>query len=216
MSWPRRPARKSWTIRFNLRSMPTRSFQSGTMHPEEICRQLGNEARAWAHRLGLRGLADSLSLCWHPRLRTTAGLACMRRSRILLNPRLLAFPEELARTFLHEMAHLVAHARHPRRRIAPHGREWKQACCDLGLAGEKRCHILPLAQPRRVARHHFYHCPHCLAEVARVRPFRRGEACLRCCRAHSRGRYDSRFRLVPGHRPETPQASLVQTELFRL
>ncbi len=196
--------------------MTHRSLQPGTTHPTEISRQLENEARAWARLLGLPELADSVSLHWHARLRTTAGLACVRQSRILLNPRLLAFPGDLARTFLHEMAHLVAHARHPRRRITPHGREWKRACHDLGLAGEKRCHTLPLAQPRRVVRNHIYHCPHCLKEIARVRPLWRREACLACCRTYSRGKYDRRFRLVSGRRPEAEMHSPVQTELFRL
>ena len=196
--------------------MPTRSFQPGGARPSDISAQLENEARAWALRLGLSGLAASVNLRWHARLRTTAGLACMRRSRIMLNPRLLAFPEELARTFLHEMAHLVAHARYPGRRIAPHGRAWKQACRDLGVPGEKRCHTLPLAQPRKVARRHLYHCPHCHAEVARVRPFRRAEACLACCRTHARGRYDRRFRFVPGRRPVPAAATAVQAEFFLL
>lgn len=180
-----------------------------------IERQLETEARSLAHRLELRELASSITLRWHTRLRTSAGMARADGSAILLNPRLLSFPGELSRTFLHELAHLVAHARHPRRRIAPHGREWKQACRDLGLAGEKRCHSLPLAPPRRVARKFVYHCPNCAKEVARVRPFRRAEACLCCCREHARGKYDRRFRLLPGP-PATPRAANEQPWLFRL
>ena len=113
--------------------MPARAFQSGPQASADTARQLESEARAWARRLELPSLAASLTLRWNPRLRTTAGLAHARGSLILLNPRLLAFPEELARTFLHELAHLVAHARHPRHRIDPHGPEWRQACRDLGL-----------------------------------------------------------------------------------
>lgn len=182
----------------------------------DIGRRMEEDARAWAQRLGLPDLASCISLRWHARLRTTAGVARMDRALILLNPRLLAFPGELARTFLHEMAHLVAHARHPRRRIRAHGPEWKQACRDLGVAGEKRCHTLPLAPARKVARNHFYHCPHCLREVARVRPFRRREACLACCRAHARGGYDKRFRFVPGRPAHAPDRTAAQMELFPL
>ncbi|MFZ4483141.1 MAG: SprT-like domain-containing protein [Chthoniobacterales bacterium] len=195
--------------------MPARSARPGAPDPQGRAHQLEAEARAWAHRLQLPGLALRLTLRWHPRLRTTAGCARLGPSLILLNPRLLAFPEELTRTFLHELAHLVAHARHPRRRLPPHGPEWQQACCDLGVPGEKRCHTAPLAAPRRVAKKFLYHCPHCRREVARVRPFRRAEACLACCRAHANGRYDGRFRFVAGGSPNAPVARF-QPELFRL
>ena len=195
--------------------MPARALQPGAPHPAEILRQLENEARAWASRLELPRLAARITLHWHARLRTTAGLARLDCAVILLNPRLLAFPGELTRTFLHELAHLVAHARHPRRLIDPHGPEWREACRDLGLDGEKRCHTLPLAAPRRVERRHHYHCPHCRREVARVRPFRRAEACLACCRTEAGGRYDRRFRFVPGHAPLNGNI-LRQPDLFQL
>lgn len=195
--------------------MPARALQSGPRHPAEILRQLENEARGWALRLDLPRLASRVTLHWHARLRTTAGLARLDCAVILLNPRLLAFPEELTRTFLHELAHLVAHARHPRRLIEPHGPEWREACRHLGLDGEKRCHTLPLAAPRRVARNYLYHCPSCRREVARTRPFRRSEACLSCCKTHARGRYDRRFRFVAGRAPLHANI-LRQPELFRL
>jgi SprT protein len=195
--------------------MPARSLQPGALHPTEILRQLENEARGWARRLDLSALATRVTLRWHARLRTTAGMARLDANLILLNPRLLAFPEELTRTFLHELAHLVAHARHPRRMIEPHGNEWRQACRELGLPGETRCHSLPLAAPRRVQRKYLYHCPQCAREVPRVRPFRHAEACLACCRHLAGGRYDRRFRFVLGPAPEHPRIFL-QQELFRL
>jgi len=192
-----------------------RALQSGEPDRAQVLCSLENEARAWATRLSLPLLAARVHLSWHARLRTTAGLAHSSTSSVLLNPRLLSFPEELTRTFLHELAHLVAHARHPRRRIRPHGSEWRQACRDLGLPDERRCHTLPLAAPRRVAKNHLYHCPRCLREVARARPFRRAEACLSCCRTHAGGRYDRLFRFVPGRAPARDNDSL-QPELFRL
>jgi predicted SprT family Zn-dependent metalloprotease len=195
--------------------MPARRLQTGSIHPAETMRLLENEAKAWAVRLELTELAARITIHWHERLRTTAGLARLDCAVILLNPRLLAFPEELTRTFLHELAHLIAHARHPRRLLNPHGPEWQQACHDLGLAGEKRCHSLPLATPRKIARKYVYHCPRCHKEVARVRPFRRAEACLVCCRREASGRYDRRFRFVTG--PALVQVEVVrQIELFRL
>lgn len=159
---------------------------------------LEEEARTAACQLGLPWLAANLSLRWHTRLRTTAGRACAQRQQIQLNPRLLNHRDELRRTFLHELAHLVAHARYPKRHLAPHGDEWRQACAALGIPGEKTCHTLPLAPRRKMTRRHFYHCPHCGLEIARVVPLRRREACLACCRAHARGQYDRKFRLIPG------------------
>ena len=68
-------------------------------------------------------------------MRSTAGMAYPRRSLVTLNPRLREFgDEEVDRTLRHELAHLLAHHRAGRRRIAPHGPEWARACRDLGLA----------------------------------------------------------------------------------
>jgi len=102
--------------------------------------------------------------------------------------------DEVDRTLRHELAHLLAQWRVGRRRIAPHGEEWRQACCDLGIADEARCHNLPFVSksfpPRFV-----YRCPNCKEEFQRVRRIRRAIACLACCRAHNRGGFDARFRL---------------------
>lgn len=146
--------------------------------------------------LGCATLAANVRVCWNARMRSTAGMAYPGKGLIKLNPRLIEIgEEEVDRTLRHELAHLLAHHRAGRRRIAPHGPEWRRACADLGLADEARCHTLPL--PRRtLERPHVYHCPGCRAEVRRVRPFRRATACLACCRRHNRGRYDERFRFV--------------------
>jgi predicted SprT family Zn-dependent metalloprotease len=95
----------------------------------------------------------------------------------------------------HELAHLLAHHRAGRRRISPHGPEWRKACTDLGLSDEKRCHTLPLPR-REVPKRHLYQCPACGMAVHRVRPIQRPSACLPCCRKHNGGRYDERFRFV--------------------
>jgi predicted SprT family Zn-dependent metalloprotease len=102
--------------------------------------------------------------------------------------------DKIDRTLRHELAHLLAQWRVGRRRIAPHGAEWRRACRDLGIADEARCHNLPFAAkvypPRYV-----YRCPNCKQEFPRVRRIRRAIACLACCRAHNRGEFDPRFRL---------------------
>ena len=137
-------------------------------------------------------------------MRSTAGMAYPQRSLITLNPRLRDFDGEAEHTMRHELAHLLAHERAGRRRIAPHGEEWRKACLDLGLVDEKRTHNLPLPQ-RRVAKKHHYLCPICSVRLGRVKPLRRGSACLQCCRKHNRGKYHERFRFVKCESPtESP------------
>jgi predicted SprT family Zn-dependent metalloprotease len=140
--------------------------------------------------------ANRLTIRWNPRMRSTAGTAHYAKCLVTLNPALLAFGEaEVDRTLRHELAHLLASFRAGRRRIAPHGPEWRRACADLGLPDETRCHDLPL--PRRSqTRRHAYLCPTCGAIVHRVRPLRPRSACSKCCSEYNRGRYDARFQFV--------------------
>jgi predicted SprT family Zn-dependent metalloprotease len=157
---------------------------------------LTETARELLRGIGCRKLADQVQVRWYPRLRTTAGHALYAECLVRLNPKLMQFGmEEVDKTLRHELAHLVARSRAGRRRIEPHGAEWRQACRDLGLENEKRCHDLPLPRARQRVRHR-YHCPSCRRDYDRVRPFRRAVACLTCCRVHAHGRYDERFRLV--------------------
>jgi predicted SprT family Zn-dependent metalloprotease len=153
-------------------------------------------ARTLLRGAGCADLAARVRVRWNGRMRSTAGMAYAGNSLVHLNPRLREFGDgEVDRTLRHELAHLLAHHRAGRRRISPHGREWQQACRDLGLADEKRCHDLPL--PRREVRaRHFYRCPGCATVLRRVRPLRPKSACLACCRQHSGGRYAERFRFV--------------------
>src|SRR5437870_1966111 len=101
---------------------------------------------------------------------------------------------EIDRTLRHELAHLLAQFRVGRRRIAPHGPEWREACRDLGIGDEVRCHNLPFATKAYVVRF-VYRCPNCRQEFPRVRRIRRAIACLACCRKHNGGDFDPRFRL---------------------
>lgn len=129
-------------------------------------------------------------------MRSTAGLAYPASNLIVLNPKLSSFGwREVERTLLHELAHLVASHRAGRRRIAPHGPEWRKACVELGLSNEARCHDLPLPR-RELPRAHAYRCPNCQSTIERVRPFRRAAACLPCCRKFNQGNYDERFKLA--------------------
>jgi predicted SprT family Zn-dependent metalloprotease len=145
-------------------------------------------------------LARRLRVEWNPRMHTTVGRADYSRSLISLNPALQNFGlGEIDRTLRHELAHLVAQFRAGRHRILPHGAEWRRACRDLGLRGERACHKLPLA-PRRTARRFLYRCRNCQREFPRVRRIRRATACLVCCRRFAHGKYDERFRLQLANR----------------
>ena len=154
---------------------------------------IDEQARRILRSVGADRLALSVVIEWDARFRTAAGRADYRRNRVSLNPRLRENgAAEIDRTLRHELAHLLAHARAGRRRLQPHGPEWRVACRDLGIADEKRCHTLPFPVAKRTPRL-LYKCRSCGREFPRVRPFRRRTACLACCRTHNRGRYDARF-----------------------
>jgi len=145
--------------------------------------------------LGAKRIATELRVEWNSRLRTAAGRADYGQKLISLNPRLVEHPSEVDRTLRHELAHILAQFREKRRRrISPHGPEWQQACRDLGIADEKRCHTLPFPA-KHYARRYIYRCPNCRRGFARVRKIKRTVACLACCRAHNGGDFDVRFRL---------------------
>lgn len=158
---------------------------------------LTHQCRELVAALGLDTLARQVRVFWNSRLSTTAGLAHYNDSTVDLNPKLREFqPEEPDRTMRHELAHLVAQYRAGRCRIQAHGRQWQQACAELGIPGEKRCHDLPLKR-RRVKRKFAYQCKHCAVVVPRVRRLARHSSCWACCRQLNGGRYSSKFLLLP-------------------
>ncbi len=140
-------------------------------------------------------IARFVGVEWNSRLKSCAGRADYDQKLISLNPRLAEHGEtEIDRTLRHELAHLLAQFRAGRRRISPHGSEWRRACRDLGVGDETRCHNLPFPVTER-ARRFLYKCPNCHRDFARARRIRRAIACLACCRAHNRGEFDPRFKL---------------------
>src|SRR5437016_217273 len=153
------------------------------------------KARELLRQLGAGKLARQVRVEWNPRMKSAAGRADYRERLISLNPLLRDHGiEEIDRTLRHELAHLLAQFRVGRRRIAPHGPEWREACRDLDIADEARCHNLPFATKAYPARF-VYRCPNCRQEFPRVRRIRRVIACLACCRKHNGGDFDPRFRL---------------------
>jgi SprT protein len=157
---------------------------------------LEETARELLGSLGAARIANDLRVEWNSHLKTAAGRADYHEKLISLNPRLSEFPIEIDRTLRHEVAHILAQFRVGRRKISPHGVEWQQACIDLGIADEKRCHNLPFPA-RTFAARFVYRCPNCRQEFPRVRRMRRAVACLACCRKHNGGHFDPRFRLKP-------------------
>jgi predicted SprT family Zn-dependent metalloprotease len=151
-------------------------------------------ARELMRANGAARIAAELRVEWNSRLKTAAGRADYRQKLISLNPRLLEHPAEIDRTLRHELAHVLAQFRAGRRRILPHGVEWRQACRDLGITDEKRCHNLPFPVSER-ARRFLYKCANCQRDFPRTRRIKRAVACLACCRAHNGGEFDARFRL---------------------
>ncbi len=155
---------------------------------------LQQTARELMRANGAARIAAELRVEWNSRLKTAAGRADYRQKLISLNPRLSEHPAEIDRTLRHELAHVLAQFRVGRRRILPHGVEWRQACRDLGITDEKRCHNLPFPVSER-ARRFLYKCPNCQRDFPRTRRIKRAVACLACCRAHNGGEFDARFRL---------------------
>ena len=154
---------------------------------------LTQSVQGWCRSLGAYDLAERVVVIWNSRLQTTAGTACPRIATIELNPLLAGFGQiQVKRTLKHEAAHLIAHWRAGRRRIQTHGPEWRQACSDLGIAGESAFHELPLPR-RRVQRKYAYRCRSCGFTVQRVRPFGPYTACYPCCKKHSGGQYHADF-----------------------
>jgi predicted SprT family Zn-dependent metalloprotease len=156
---------------------------------------LETEARELLRSLGAKRIATELRVEWNSHLKTAAGRADYSQKLISLNPKLVEHPAEIDRTLRHELAHILAQFREKsRRRISPHGPGWQQACRDLGIADEKRCHTLPFLA-KRYAPRFIYLCPNCRRDFPRVRKIKRTVACLACCRAHNCGEFDVRFRL---------------------
>ena len=164
---------------------------------------LERKARELLHALGAAKLAREVRVEWNPRMKSAAGRADYREKLISLNPLLRDHDlasvsrqsgSDIDRTLRHELAHLLAQFRVGRRRIAPHGTEWRKACRDLDISDEARCHNLPFATKAYAVRF-VYRCPNCRQEFPRVRRIRRAIACLACCRRHNGGDFDPLFRL---------------------
>lgn len=161
-----------------------------------VDRELTARCRDLVRLLALDDLMERLVVEWNPRMRSCAGRAFWPQGLIQINPRLASISEaEVQRTILHELAHLVAYERFPYRTIKSHGKEWRQACADVGIPGEKATHELSL--PSRSHRRQWrYECPRCKSSFERVRRYKSAVACYDCCRKVTGGTFDPSFQLV--------------------
>lgn len=179
-------------------------FPSRKRKPETPPKKPGDpkdsKLTAWCQQstraLDLPKLAPKIAVTWNPRMRTTAGRAWWPACKIELNPKLREISEqEIWQTLKHELAHLIAYHRAGRRKIQPHGPEWRLACTELGIPGETTRHTLPFTG-RKQKKRYAYTCPACASTIQRVRPLRRAVACFSCCKTKNAGRYHDHYRLV--------------------
>jgi SprT protein len=159
-----------------------------------------------------------VKVAWNPAMRTTIGRAYLSDKMIVLNPKLIeTSPGEVQRTLRHELAHILAQHRAGRKPIADHGKEWRQACADLGIPNESVCHTLtgPF-QARRLKPKYFYACPACNSQVQRVIALKYRAACVDCCDKYNKGKYSERFRLqlINPATPPKPQKSQKNPEIL--
>ncbi len=142
--------------------------------------------------------ASQVKIIWNRRMRSTAGRAYLHLAKVELNPRLLHIGDDplshVRQTLLHELAHLLAYHRHGNKILA-HGNEWKQACADLGIPGEKATHSLPLPT-RQQSKKWSYTCPVCFEMIKRVKRMRGSSACYNCCLKHNEGKFHPRYKFI--------------------
>jgi predicted SprT family Zn-dependent metalloprotease len=108
------------------------------------------------------------------------------------------FEEEerhLRDTMAHEMIHYWLWVR---RRPYGHTAEFLAKMRQIGAT---RYNPVPRLKPAR----YLYRCPQCAKDTA-VRRRLGDVACLVCCRAHARGKYDARFRLMLVRDAKNPEA----------
>jgi len=182
-------------LRYILAMTPKRKVTVNSLKGDQGQRDqlLENKARELLKSYA-PALAERVHIYWNPRLRTTAGLALYHLDKVVLNPALKNISEaEIEKTLRHELAHLLARDRSRQKKILPHGKEWRQACIDLGIPKEPITHQLPWTR-RKQQRKFFYRCPRCDQRLSRVRKACRDIACLSCCRKYAQGKYDKRFR----------------------
>ena len=166
-----------------------------TLTPEKIIQAAEAAVRAAEHRarqfyaIRLPEAVIDFSLRGH-----SAGQARVERSgRTLLriNLKLLTenFEDFLAQTIPHEVSHLVVNwqARKNRRRLRPHGPEWRAVMQDCYGLEPVRCHAYKTTSARCVPRNFLYRCDcreHRLTSIMHNRISNRYKALCKNCKTH--------------------------------
>lgn len=80
---------------------------------------------------------------------TVGGIALLKENVIRVNQTLCAenFEHYLKQVIGHEVAHIIAHALYPFKRIKPHGYEWQNVMHAFGLQAD-RCHTYDVSNAR--------------------------------------------------------------------
>jgi predicted SprT family Zn-dependent metalloprotease len=142
------------------------------------------------------GALEIPKLIWNSRLRASAGrfIPGSRKFPSLYPPRIeiASYLREEARcyelvydTMAHEMIHLWLWVR---RRPYGHSAEFLKKMNEMGVS---RYNPVPRLRPYK----YLYLCQNCEKSFP-ARKKLGTLACAACCKAHSKGRYDSRFKLV--------------------
>lgn len=121
---------------------------------------------------------------------TTAGMFRVRQGRpeIRYNPWIFAkyWEENLQGTVPHEVAHFVVHELYPRRRIRPHGAQWRAWMAFFQADPAVTFNLDLSGVPQRRQRTHSYRCAcreHALSSTRHNRVLRgTGSYCCRYCR----------------------------------
>jgi len=139
---------------------------------------------------------EKTPLVWNDRLRTSAGRFIPGRRRFFKDdPPVIEIASYLQKiedsskhirdTIAHEMIHYWLWAR---RRPYGHTPEFLAKMREIGAS---RYNTVGKRRPFK----YIYKCPHCHREFPSRKKLNK-LACLPCCKAHSRGRYDPRFRII--------------------
>lgn len=124
-------------------------------------------------------LSARVRVLYNSRLRSALGKAFLRENVIHLNPTLLAAnPSQLVPTLVHELAHLVVHARFGS--VGPHGPHFRCLMAQAGFKGRAtvRLENAPV-RPRRSRYLYLHVCPLCRQRFI-ARSVRRNTYCRQC------------------------------------
>ena len=157
---------------------------------KEISPVLRSRVREWGELWGLPGLADSVTVEFSRRFRSSLGRCYPIQRRVRLAAHLERGNDDLLEEVLcHELAHVAVYQIHGHR-VRPHGREWKALVAMAGF--EPRVRFQPgegrfPPRPWRPRVRWEHRCPVCQVMRMAGRPVREWR-CAKCYKAGRSGR----------------------------